>query len=124
MPTTQIAVPNVYLVIVQGVIRLEVPYANATEARRAIVGTCEREGWTHTGNGDAGTFLYPSGQVAASYAITEVLPPSWRAMPSHKLRTILEVLDDSTDAWDTVADELAEREHEWETRRNNGGIRP
>jgi hypothetical protein len=36
----------------------------------------------------------------------------------------MEQLDDSTELWDDMADELAEREHELEVRVLNGGILP
>lgn len=48
----------------------------------------------------------------------------WVTMPTDVLQAALEGLDDSTELWDAVADELAEREHSAEVQINNGGILP
>jgi hypothetical protein len=45
-------------------------------------------------------------------------------MSTDKLRSVLQQLDDSTELWDEVADEIAEREHEGDVRRMNGGVLP
>jgi hypothetical protein len=48
----------------------------------------------------------------------------WRRWPSDRVRAVMEQVDDSTELWDSMADELAEREHEHEVRVLNGGILP
>lgn len=48
----------------------------------------------------------------------------WRRWPSDRIEKALEHIDDSTDLWDKMSDELSEREHEYETRVLNGGVLP
>ncbi len=48
----------------------------------------------------------------------------WRRWPSDRVRATIELLDDSTELWDAMADELAERDHEHEVRVLNGGVLP
>lgn len=48
----------------------------------------------------------------------------WRTWPTARLDAALDRIDDSTALWDDMSDELAERDHEHQTRINNGGILP
>lgn len=48
----------------------------------------------------------------------------WRRWPSERIEKALEQVDDSTELWDQMSDELAERQHEHEVRILNGGVLP
>lgn len=58
---------------------------------------------------------------AAAMALTAV---DWCRLPTQELRDAVERLDDSTELYDQVRDEIAEREHEADVRRMNGGVLP
>lgn len=48
----------------------------------------------------------------------------WRRGPSERIETAMTQIDDSTELWDNMANELTEREHEDQVRILNGGVLP
>lgn len=48
----------------------------------------------------------------------------WRRWPSERIETAMTQIDDSTQLWDDMANELTEREHEHQVRILNGGVLP
>jgi hypothetical protein len=48
----------------------------------------------------------------------------WRRWQSARIEAVMAQIDDSSELWDDMANELTEREHEHQVRVLNGGILP
>lgn len=48
----------------------------------------------------------------------------WRRWPSERIEAAMTQIDDSTQLWDDMSNELIEREHEDQVRILNGGVLP
>lgn len=48
----------------------------------------------------------------------------WRRWPASRIEAVMERIDDSTELWDLMGDELDKRDHEHDVRVLNGGVLP
>lgn len=51
-------------------------------------------------------------------------PRGWRKWPTATLENVLDGMDDSTELYDKVQDELDKRHADHEVKVNNGGVMP
>lgn len=48
----------------------------------------------------------------------------WRRWPADRIQAVMERIDDCTELWDSMGEELDQRDHEHDVRVLNGGVLP